>query len=92
MEEKYLLTPEQVSEILQINTLTVYSYIKQGKLGAIRLGRTYRILPEDLKNLLDSNRVKVETSRLNEESHSVIEESNSVSDESNSVCVPNWRV
>ncbi len=63
MDENYLLTPEQVAEILQINTLTVYSYIKQGKLGAIRLGRTYRILPEDLKQLLESNRVKVQTGR-----------------------------
>ncbi len=63
MDENNLLTPEQVSEILQINTLTVYSYIKQGKLGAIRLGRTYRILPEDLKQLIESNRVKARTGR-----------------------------
>jgi len=28
-----LLTPEQVAEILQINVLTVYSYIKKGQLG-----------------------------------------------------------
>jgi excisionase family DNA binding protein len=53
-----LLTPEQVAEILQINVLTVYSYIRQGKLGAIRLGRSYRIMPEDLDRLLETNRVK----------------------------------
>lgn len=53
-----LLTPEQVSEILQINILTVYSYIKKGKLDAIRLGRSYRIFPDDLDQLLESNRVK----------------------------------
>jgi excisionase family DNA binding protein len=52
-----LLTPEQVAEILQINVLTVYSYIKQGKLGAIRLGRSYRIMPEDLDRLIETNRV-----------------------------------
>jgi putative molybdopterin biosynthesis protein len=52
-----LLTPEQVAEILQINVLTVYSYIKKGKLGAIRLGRSYRIMPDDLERLLDLNRV-----------------------------------
>ena len=52
-----LLTPEEVSEILQINILTVYNYIKKGKLEAIRLGRSYRILPEDLDRLLESNRV-----------------------------------
>ncbi len=53
-----LLTPEQVAEILQIHVLTVYGYIKQGKLDAIRLGRSYRISQKDLEVLLDSNRVK----------------------------------
>jgi excisionase family DNA binding protein len=52
-----LLTPDQVSEILQVHILTVYSYIKQGKLSAIRLGRSYRVTPEDLDRLLELNRV-----------------------------------
>jgi excisionase family DNA binding protein len=52
-----LLTPEQVAEILQIHVLTVYHYIRQGKLGAIRLGRSYRIAPEDLDRLIELNRV-----------------------------------
>jgi excisionase family DNA binding protein len=56
--EATLLTPEQVSEILQIHILTVYNYIKQGKLGAIRLGRSYRISSDDLTSLLELNRVK----------------------------------
>jgi excisionase family DNA binding protein len=52
-----LLTPEQVAEILQIHVLTVYHYIRQGKLGAIRLGRSYRIVPADLERLIELNRV-----------------------------------
>jgi excisionase family DNA binding protein len=52
-----LLTPEQVAQILQINVLTVYSYIRKGKLEAIRLGRAYRIVPEDLERLIELNRV-----------------------------------
>jgi excisionase family DNA binding protein len=52
-----LFTPEQVSEILQINILTVYSYIKKGKLEAIRLGRSYRIAEKDLEHFLELNRV-----------------------------------
>src|SRR5437762_135391 len=38
-----LLTPEQAAEYLQINRETVYRYIRDGKLIASRLGRTYRI-------------------------------------------------
>jgi excisionase family DNA binding protein len=53
-----LLTPEQVAKILQIHVLTVYSYIKQGKFDAVRLGRSYRILPEDLDTFVESNKSK----------------------------------
>jgi excisionase family DNA binding protein len=59
-----LLTPEQVSAILQIHVLTVYSYIKQGKLGAIRLGRSYRISSEDLDKFIEINRVKAWKNKL----------------------------
>ncbi len=53
-----LLTPEQVAEMLQVHVLTLYGYIRQGKLDAIRLGRSYRIIPEDLTRFIESNRIK----------------------------------
>lgn len=53
-----LLTPEQVAEILQIHILMVYNYIRQGKLNAVRLGRSYRVTLEDLNKLIENNRVK----------------------------------
>jgi len=53
-----LLTPEQVAGILQVHVLTVYSYIRRGELDAIRLGRSYRIVPKDLELFIESNRVK----------------------------------
>jgi len=53
-----LLTPEQVADILQVHVLTVYSYIRQGRLDAVRLGRNYRIVPNDLTLFIDSNRIK----------------------------------
>jgi len=53
-----LLTPEQVADILQVHILTIYSYIRQGKLDAIRLGRSYRIIPQDLTRFIEANRIK----------------------------------
>ena len=53
-----LFTPEQVAEILQVHVLTIYSYIRRGKLDAIRLGRSYRVIPEDLTHFIESNRIK----------------------------------
>ena len=51
-----LFTPEQVAEILRLHVSTVYSYIRQGKLDVIRLGRNYRITSNDLVLFIDSNR------------------------------------
>lgn len=67
IDNKTLLTPEQVAGILQIHILTVYQYIRKGKLSAIKLGRSYRITQEDLERLIEKNRVtnreEIETSR-----------------------------
>ena len=65
--EAILFTPEQVSEILQLNVSTVYSYIRQGKLEAICLGRNYRITSNDLVLFIDSNR----TSGIGNQKHRI---------------------
>lgn len=46
-----ILTPEQAAEYLQVNRETIYRYIREGKLVASKLGRTYRI-PRRSINLL----------------------------------------
>ncbi len=51
-----LLTPSEVAGILRIHTLTVYSYMKRGRLRAVHLGRTYRILSGDLNQFIESHR------------------------------------
>ncbi len=61
-----LLTPEQVAEILQVHVLTVYGYIRRRKLDAVRLGRSYRIIPEDFELFIESNRVNT-PSKLQEQ-------------------------
>jgi len=53
-----LLTPEQVAGVLQVHVLTIYNYIRRGRLDAIRLGRSYRIIPKDLTRFVESNRIK----------------------------------
>ena len=39
-----IMTPEQVADYLQLNKDTVYRYIREGKIAASRLGRSYRVL------------------------------------------------
>jgi excisionase family DNA binding protein len=53
-----IMTPEQAAEYLQVSRETVYRYIRQGKLVASRLGRTYRVQKRNLDLLLWENRTK----------------------------------
>lgn len=46
--QKYLSCNE-VAELYGVKVLTVWDWIRKKKLPAIRLGRDYRIRPEDVK-------------------------------------------
>lgn len=50
-----ILTPEQVADYLQMNTDTIYRLIRQKKLAATQIGRSYRIPKEDLDDFLAAN-------------------------------------
>jgi excisionase family DNA binding protein len=54
-----IMTPEQAAEYLQVSRETVYRYIRQGKLMAARLGRSYRISRRQLDLLLWESRTSV---------------------------------
>ena len=53
-----VLTPEQAAEYLQVNRETIYRYIRQGKLVASKLGRTYRVPRRSLDLLLWATRTR----------------------------------
>ncbi len=52
METEALLTVQQVMERLQIADETVYRYIRQGKLKAIRVGGLWRVSEKALLEFL----------------------------------------
>jgi excisionase family DNA binding protein len=53
-----LFTVEEVSEKLQVHWQTVLNYIKSGELRAVRIGRGYRIDPEDLQSFIEARKTK----------------------------------
>jgi excisionase family DNA binding protein len=53
-----IMTPEQAAEYLQVSRETLYRYIRQGKLVASRLGRSYRVPKRNLDLLLWENRTQ----------------------------------
>lgn len=57
-QTREVLTPEQAAEYLQVNRETIYRYIRQGKLVASKLGRTYRVPKRSLELLLWATRTR----------------------------------
>ena len=55
--DERLLTVGEVAAAMRVSTMTVYRLIKAGDLGAIRIGRGYRIPQRDVERYLESRRV-----------------------------------
>src|SRR5712691_1433744 len=53
-----ILTVDQVAAYLQLNRLTIYRYIREGRLPASKVGKSYRIRKADVEWLLDSARTR----------------------------------
>ena len=53
-----IFTPEQAADYLQVDKETIYRYIRQGKLVASKLGRTYRIPKGSIDLLLWATRTR----------------------------------
>jgi len=45
----------QVAEIMKVSKMTIYRYIKAGKLTAIKAGRDFRIRKSDFNKFLERN-------------------------------------
>lgn len=42
-------TCEEVAQMYKVKTITVWDWIRRKKLPALKIGRDYRIRPEDIK-------------------------------------------
>jgi excisionase family DNA binding protein len=52
--EAQFVTVNEVAQLMRVSKMTVYRLIKQGDLPAVRIGKGYRILEEDVHLYLDS--------------------------------------
>ena len=50
------LTVEQISEMLNIHPKTIQRYIREGKLRAVKVGKSWRVNGHDLSVFLESNK------------------------------------
>jgi excisionase family DNA binding protein len=52
-----LLTVSEVASAMRVSNMTVYRLIKGGELGAVRVGKNYRIRASDLARFLQERSV-----------------------------------
>ncbi len=54
LADREVLTVEQAACVLQLHKATVYKYIREGIVPAVRIGKAYRILRRDLDALFSN--------------------------------------
>ncbi len=57
MEDKYYKIQE-IADILKVDYMTVYRWIRAGKLEAYQLQKQYRIGEADFKKFMEANKAK----------------------------------
>lgn len=57
MEEKYY-SVEQISEMLNIHPKTIQRYIREGKLRAGKIGKSWRVTGHDLSVFMESTKLQ----------------------------------
>ncbi len=55
-----LLTVGEVAAAMRVSNMTVYRLIKSGQLGAIRVGKNYRIRESDVNRYLSERSIRAE--------------------------------
>lgn len=55
-----LLTVGEVAQLMRVSNMTVYRLIKAGQLGAIRVGKNYRLRRTDVERYLTERVVHIE--------------------------------
>ena len=58
MTEKEFYKAEELAEKLQVNIMTIYRYIKAGKLEAYKFGKEYRIEAKEFERFLEEAKVQ----------------------------------
>jgi excisionase family DNA binding protein len=58
LDEDSLLTVDEVARVLRVSNMTVYRLIKSGRLGAIRIGKNFRVRRSEVVRYLDAGAVE----------------------------------
>lgn len=57
-KKEQFYTPEELAEILKLNIITIYRYIRAKKLKAYKIGNIYRIDKPTFNNFINKKLIK----------------------------------
>ena len=57
-EIKHFYTAREVADMLKVNIMTIYRYIKAGKIMAYKIGKEFRIEKKEFEMFLDKVKTK----------------------------------
>ncbi|MEO0119377.1 MAG: helix-turn-helix domain-containing protein [candidate division WOR-3 bacterium] len=57
MENSEFYTAKELAKKLRVNIMTIYRYIKAGKLKAYKIGKEFRIGKRDFQKFLDKMKI-----------------------------------
>ena len=63
MKEINVYSLEEVAEILKITRRTLYTYAKEGKLHAVKIGKYWRVSEKDLQDFISKGTSVSDTNR-----------------------------
>jgi len=72
MENIYL--PETVAKLLQLDIRTIYTYIKKGKLKAVKFGRVYRITESQLTEFINNTSANFSNNSLEDALKKIVDQ------------------
>ena len=58
MQEKPFYTARELADMLQYNIMTIYRYIKAGRLKAHKIGKEFRIAKDEFERFLKNTSTK----------------------------------
>ncbi len=57
-KEERLLTIDEVAEFLHVNPMTVYAWVKEGKIPAFKIGKVWRFRKTEIDEWLKKQKYK----------------------------------
>lgn len=58
MAEKAYYTAKELAELLSVNVMTIYRYIKAKRLKAYKIGKEFRIEREEFESFMNKTKTK----------------------------------